>query len=59
MAVINAMAHVVVNEGLVDEAFVRERCDMDAFTRVGCVHCRAERNSPEAIEAIQRGFRSA
>ena len=24
---INAMAHVVVTEGLVDEAFVRERCD--------------------------------
>jgi formate dehydrogenase major subunit len=28
VALINAMAHVIVTEGLVDEAFVRERCDM-------------------------------
>jgi formate dehydrogenase major subunit len=27
VAVINAMAHVVVTEGLVDEEYVRERCD--------------------------------
>lgn len=31
VALINALAHVVVSEGLVDEAFVRERCEMDAF----------------------------
>jgi formate dehydrogenase major subunit len=31
VAMINALAHVVVREGLVDEAFVRERCEMDAF----------------------------
>lgn len=31
VAMINALAHVVVSEGLVDEAFVRERCEVDAF----------------------------
>ena len=31
VAVLNALAHVVVTEGLVDEAFVRERCDMANF----------------------------
>ena len=28
---INAMAHVVVTEGLIDETFVRERCDLRDF----------------------------
>src|SRR5271157_2933194 len=31
VAVLNAIAHVVVTEGLVDEAFVRERCDPGNF----------------------------
>jgi formate dehydrogenase major subunit len=31
VAVLTALAHVVVTEGLVDEAFVRERCDWDEF----------------------------
>ena len=31
VAVINAMAHVIVAEGLVDEAFVRNRCDWASF----------------------------
>ena len=31
VAVLNAMAHVVVTEGLVDEAFVRERCELGNF----------------------------
>jgi predicted molibdopterin-dependent oxidoreductase YjgC len=31
VAVLNALAHVIVTEGLVDEAFVRERCDWDEF----------------------------
>ena len=31
VAVLTAMAHVIVTEGLVDEDFVRERCDLDAF----------------------------
>ncbi len=31
VALMNAIAHVVVTEGLVDEAFVRERCDLGDF----------------------------
>src|SRR4029079_12084586 len=51
VAVINAIAHVVVTEGLTDEAFVRERCDLAAYSRwAGFIA--EERNSPEAIEAI-------
>ncbi len=30
-AILNALAHVIVTEGLVNEAFVREFCDRDAF----------------------------
>jgi formate dehydrogenase major subunit len=31
VAVLTAMAHVIVTEGLVDELFIRERCDLDEF----------------------------
>ncbi len=31
VAVLTALAHVIVTEGLVDKAFVRERCDLDEF----------------------------
>ena len=31
VAVLTAMAHVIVTEGLVDEAFIRERCEWDEF----------------------------
>jgi formate dehydrogenase major subunit len=31
VAMLTSLAHVVVTEGLVDEAFVRERCEIDAF----------------------------
>ncbi|HLF71358.1 MAG TPA: formate dehydrogenase subunit alpha [Dehalococcoidia bacterium] len=50
VAVINALAHVVVTEGLIDEAYVRERCDMPAFQR-WAEFIAEERNSPEAVEA--------
>ena len=33
VALINALAHVVVAEGLVDEAFVAERCERESFER--------------------------
>jgi formate dehydrogenase major subunit len=49
VAVINAMAHVVVTEGLVDEPFVSERCeDFDAWAEF---IARPE-HSPEAVEPI-------
>ena len=51
VAVLTALAHVIVTEGLVDEDFVRERCDWDAFQ--DWTHFAAEdRNSPEAVEAM-------
>jgi formate dehydrogenase major subunit len=31
VAVLTALAHVIVTEGLVDEKFVRERCDWSEF----------------------------
>jgi formate dehydrogenase major subunit len=31
VAVLNAFAHVIVNEGLVNEAFLRDRCDLANF----------------------------
>jgi formate dehydrogenase major subunit len=51
VAVINAMAHVIVTEGLVDEPYVRERCDIEAFEQWR-KFIAEERNSPEATEAV-------
>ena len=31
VAVVTALAHVIVTEGLFDEAFIRERCDWSEF----------------------------
>ena len=51
VAIINALAHVIVTEGLVDEAFVRERCDWDDFESWARFVAREE-NAPEAVETI-------
>jgi formate dehydrogenase major subunit len=51
VAVINAMAHVVVTEGLVDEEYVRERCDLDAFSR-WAEFVADPKHSPEAVELV-------
>ncbi|MGH8192811.1 MAG: formate dehydrogenase subunit alpha [Woeseiaceae bacterium] len=48
---VNAFAHVVVSEGLVNEAYVAERCDVDAFEAWKEFIVRPE-NSPEAVSAI-------
>ncbi len=50
VAVLNALAHVIVTEGLVNESFVRERCDWDAFQDWAAFVARPD-NSPEALEA--------
>jgi formate dehydrogenase major subunit len=50
VAVLVAMAHVIVTEGLVDEAFVRTRCDLDEFHAWAEFVARPE-NSPEATAA--------
>ncbi len=49
VALINALAHVVVTEGLVDEAYVRERCDLAEFES-WARFIALEQNSPEATE---------
>jgi formate dehydrogenase major subunit len=51
VAVVNALAHVVVTEGLVDRAFVAERCEDDSFAEWEVFIARPE-NSPEALEAV-------
>src|SRR5204862_1676488 len=53
VAVMTALAHVIVNEGLVDEAFVRERCDWSEFEE-WAAFVALPKNSPEAT-AIMTG----
>ena len=51
VALINALAHVVVTEHLVAEAFVAERCEPVSFAQWREFVAREE-NSPEATEAV-------
>ncbi len=51
VAVLTAMAHVVVTEGLADEAFVRSRCDWDEYQDWAAFVSERER-SPEATEPL-------
>ncbi|ADZ70554.1 formate dehydrogenase subunit alpha [Polymorphum gilvum] len=51
VAVLTAMAHVIVTEGLVDEAFVRERCDWDAF-QDWAAFVSEPRHSPESVSQV-------
>ena len=51
VALVNAMAHVVVTEGLVAEDYVRERCEMEAF-EAWARFIAEPRNSPEAVAEI-------
>ena len=53
VAVLTAMAHVIVTEGLVDEAFVRERCEVDAFED-WARFVADPRHSPEVLEAVTK-----
>ena len=49
VALLNALAHVIVTEGLVNEAYVRERCDADDFASWARFVAQ-EKNSPESME---------
>jgi len=51
VAVLTAMAHVVVEEGLADEAFIRERCDWDEYQDWAAFVSEPHR-SPEATEPL-------
>jgi formate dehydrogenase major subunit len=50
VAVLNAMAHVIVTEGLVDEPYVRARCDLADFES-WARFVADPRHAPEAVEA--------
>ncbi len=49
VAIVNAISHVVVSEGLVDRAFVDERCNGESF-RAWEAFIRLPENSPETLE---------
>ena len=51
VALINAIAHVVVTEGLEDKAFVEKRCEMDSYN-AWREFIRQDRHSPESLEAV-------
>ncbi|MDD2767400.1 MAG: formate dehydrogenase subunit alpha [Methylococcus sp.] len=51
VAAVTAIAHVIVTEGLVDEAFVKERCDVESFNKWKDFVAE-QRHSPEATEAV-------
>ncbi len=51
VAILTALAHVVVTEGLVNEAFVRERCDWTEF-QDWAAFVSEPRNSPEEVEKV-------
>ncbi len=51
VAVLTAMAHVIVTEGLADEAFVRERCDWDEYQHWADFVSQS-RNSPESLQPV-------
>ncbi len=49
VALVNAIAHVVVTEGFVDEAFVSARCDVQSFNKWR-TFIADPRHAPEAVE---------
>jgi formate dehydrogenase major subunit len=49
VAAINSLAHTIVTEGLANESFVKERCDLKEFEQWREFIIQ-ERNSPEAME---------
>ncbi|MHB1667026.1 MAG: formate dehydrogenase subunit alpha [Thiomonas sp.] len=51
VAVVSALAHVIVTEGLMDTAFIAERCDTKSFQSWLEFIARPE-NSPEAMESV-------
>jgi formate dehydrogenase major subunit len=53
VAVLTAMAHVIVTEGLSDEAFIRERCDWDEY-QDWAAFVSDPRHSPETLEPVTR-----
>ena len=50
VATINAISHVIAQEGLMDETFIQERCELDAF-KFWHDFIIDEKNSPETLES--------
>jgi formate dehydrogenase major subunit len=48
---VNALAHVIIKEGLIAEDYVRERCDVDSFEAWKAMILKPE-NSPEEVSKI-------
>ena len=53
VAVMTAMAHVIVTEGLAAEAFIKERCEVDEY-QDWARFVSEERHSPETLEPVTR-----
>ncbi len=51
VAILNALAHVILAEGLVDEAFVRARCDWEDFSEWASFIAEPQ-NSPEQVSRV-------
>jgi formate dehydrogenase major subunit len=51
VAMLNAIAHVIVTEGLTKDDYVAERCEPESY-QLWKELIGAERNSPEAMEAV-------
>ncbi len=51
VALISALSHVIVTEGLVDEAFVKERCEWDSYQE-WAEFCALPQNSPEVLTEV-------
>jgi formate dehydrogenase major subunit len=51
VAVLNAMTHVIVTEGMTDRSFIAARCDKEAFARWE-KFIKDPKHSPEAMEPI-------
>ncbi|MEP5764296.1 MAG: formate dehydrogenase subunit alpha [Halieaceae bacterium] len=50
VAVVNALAHTIISEGLEQQDFIAERCEPEAY-QVWRTFISEERNSPEALES--------
>jgi formate dehydrogenase major subunit len=51
VALINSLAHVIVSEGLVNEEFVKQRCDLESFAQWRAFVAQPH-NSPDAMQPI-------
>lgn len=51
VAVVNALAHVIITEGLSDESFITERCDTESYAKWRDFIAKPE-NAPEAVADI-------